>query len=128
MQNKSLDKHHVQPEQSVTAGETPGSMECFRCVERGHIANDCCKPMKCARCGLFGHISDHCRTQLLSDYIAPFCVAQVEGQGFFMIPDFPTENAIKERSSTAIVTVLSGELEARHIENEFRAIVPANVW
>lgn len=104
------------------------TQECFCCGEKGHRAQDCNKPKKCVRCGLFGHLSDYCRTKLLCDYIAPFCAAQVEGQGFFYIPDRPFESTLKERSSTAVVTVLSGKVDPRRIENEFRSILGPNVW
>lgn len=103
-------------------------LECFRCGDKGHRAQDCNKPKKCVRCGLFGHLSDYCPTKLLCDYVAPFCAAQVEGQGFFYIPDCPSENTLKERSTTAIVTVLKGNVDAKQLENEFRCILGPNVW
>jgi hypothetical protein len=72
-----------------------------------------------------------CNTQLaevrdlpVSEYIAPLCAAQMNGQAFFCIPDRPSEVHARERSTTAIVTIVKGVVTARQVEEEFARIHP----
>jgi hypothetical protein len=46
----------------------------------------------------------------------------VEGQAFFCIPDGPSEIHTRERSTTAIVTIVKGVVLARQAEEEFTRI------
>jgi hypothetical protein len=62
----------------------------------------------------------------LSEYIAPLCATQVEGQGFLCIPDCPSETHARERATTAVVIVLKGVVTPRQIEEEFTRIFPKN--
>ncbi|TVU24463.1 hypothetical protein EJB05_26904, partial [Eragrostis curvula] len=100
---------------------------CRKCKEPGHVIEECRKPWKCERCGKYGHDTAHCRRKNFSEYVAPLCATQVEGQAFFSIPDCPSEQNAKERANTAIITVVSGKVNARQIESEFRGIL-SGVW
>ncbi|TVU05367.1 hypothetical protein EJB05_48526, partial [Eragrostis curvula] len=106
----------------------PPLIECYRCGDKGHVAQNCTKPRRCDRCGSFNHVTEHCKSKKLWEYVAPLCATQVEGQSFFCIPDCPSDNTLKERSNTAIVTVVSGEVTARQLELEFKSILSGNVW
>jgi hypothetical protein len=63
----------------------------------------------------------------LSEYIAPICAAQVEGQTFFCIPDTPSEVHVRERAATAVVTAMKSVVTARQVKEEFTRILP-NIW
>jgi hypothetical protein len=63
----------------------------------------------------------------LSEYVAPICAAQIERQAFFCILDRPSEVQVRERATTAVVTVLKGVVIARQVEEEFSRILP-NTW
>lgn len=85
------------------------------------------KVWKCERCGRMGHDSVVCNRMKLSEYIAPLCATQSEGQAFFCIPDHPSTQNVRERMNTAVITVVSGQVTAKQIEEEFTRIL-AGVW
>ncbi|TVU30204.1 hypothetical protein EJB05_21814, partial [Eragrostis curvula] len=123
-QGTSKQMRHAEGSSSLSM-QNP-NLECFRCGDKGHVAQDCTKPRKCDLCGGFGHVTEHCRSKKLWELVAPLCATQVERQSFFSIPDCPSDINLKERSTTAIVTVISGQVDARQIENEFRSILGGN--
>ncbi|TVU05124.1 hypothetical protein EJB05_48275, partial [Eragrostis curvula] len=83
---------------------------------------------RCDKCGAYGHIGEECRSRKLWEYVAPMCATQVEGQAFFCIPDCPSDVNLKERSTTALVTVMSGFVTARELEVEFKELLGSNAW
>jgi hypothetical protein len=54
------------------------------------------------------------------EFISPFCGLSAYGQGFHFIESTSNEEGIKDMSTTALVTVTSGQATARQIENEFK--------
>jgi len=56
------------------------------------------------------------------------CAAQVPDQSFFHIDERIDQKTSRDRSSTAIITVVRGELTAKQIELEFRNIVNHKYW
>lgn len=81
----------------------------------------------CEKCDRIGHDSTVCNKKKLSEYITPLCATQSEGQAFFCIPDHPSELCVRERMNTAIITVVSGTVTAKQIEEEFTRIL-SGVW
>jgi hypothetical protein len=55
------------------------------------------------------------------------CPAQVENQSFY-IEENVEPRALKEKASTAVITVIKCEVTAKHIENESRSAVDKNIW
>jgi hypothetical protein len=96
----------------------PGEPYCTRCRFAGHLTRDCRRGQAC---DLHPEIE---RELPLSEYIAPICAAQIEGQAFFCIPDRPSEAHARERYTTVVVTVLKGVVTTRQIEEEFSRILP----
>jgi hypothetical protein len=90
-----------------SASGWPGDLFCSRCRSAGHMTKDC-------RRGQFRSAQQEVERELpLSEYIAPICAAQLEGQAFFCIPDRPSEVHTRERSTTAVITVLKGVVTTR---------------
>lgn len=83
----------------------------------------CKKPVRCDKCGKLGHDNTACSKKKISEYVAPLCASQVEGQTFFCILDHPSEQYVKEKMNTALVTVVSGSVTAKQIEEEFTRIL-----
>lgn len=109
--------------------QSDAPLECYKCGSKEHRVQFCPKnKIICKRCGKTGHESVQCYTKLLNEYVAPLCATQVEGQSFFCIPDCPSDVNLKERSSTAIIRVISGSVSAKQLEQEFTETLGANVW
>ncbi|PWZ08767.1 hypothetical protein Zm00014a_022650 [Zea mays] len=56
------------------------------------------------------------------------CAAQVEDQSFFYIEEKVDNRMIKEKSSTAIITVIQGNVGEKQIELEFMNMLGKNLW
>jgi hypothetical protein len=103
--------------QDSTTGR-PGEPYCTHCRFAGHLTRDCRRGQACDL-----HLEIE-RDLPLSEYIAPICAAQIEGQTFFCILDRPSEAHARERYTTVVVTVLKGVVTTRQIEEEFSRILP----
>jgi hypothetical protein len=63
------------------------------------------------------------------EFISPFCGLSAHGQGFHVIESTNTEDGIKDMSTTTLITVTSGQVNARQIENEFKLKAgPNSTW
>jgi hypothetical protein len=63
------------------------------------------------------------------EFISPFCGFSAYGQGFHVIESASTEEGIKDMSNVALVTVTSGQADARQIEREFKMKAgPNSTW
>jgi hypothetical protein len=70
----------------------------------GHLTRDC-------RCGWQANKNEQGvgnPRRALSEYIAPLCATQVDGQAFFCIPNCPSELNARERVNTTVVTITRG--------------------
>ena len=56
------------------------------------------------------------------------CAAQEPNQSFLFIDELIDTKASNEKSNTAIITVLSGDLTAKQIQLEFWNTVSADLW
>ncbi|TVU01395.1 hypothetical protein EJB05_53164, partial [Eragrostis curvula] len=121
-------KEDLEKDESSHAKSCAGETGCFKCGNKGHAAQACPNPMRCDKCGAFGHAGEQCKSRKLWEYVAPMCATQVEGQGFFCIPDCPSDINLKERSITALITVVSGSVTSREIETEFKELLGSNAW
>jgi hypothetical protein len=69
---------------------------CFRCKEKCHVAYECgLRMVNNRKTSILD--SSGMENQPLNELIAPLCVTQVVGQGFFLIPDRPYESNARER-------------------------------
>lgn len=97
-----------------------------RCIHRGlknHRSEECRRRKACEMCGLHNHNSYDCKREPLWNFGLELCAAQVPNQSFFFIEEHTDQKAQRERASTAIVTVIEGELTAKQIEMEFKNIL-----
>ncbi|PWZ38285.1 hypothetical protein Zm00014a_041421 [Zea mays] len=56
------------------------------------------------------------------------CATQVEDQSFFYIEEKVDNRVIKEKSSTAIITIVQGNVGEKQIELEFMNMLGKNLW
>jgi hypothetical protein len=99
---------------------------CFRCKDFGHMAIDYRKGWN-AELGKQFQEPYHGGPKQLSEMVASLCATQVDGQAFFLIPDRPSQIQSKERTTTAIITVLKGEVNAKQLEDEFTRLL-SRTW
>ncbi|XP_062179466.1 uncharacterized protein LOC133884107 [Phragmites australis] len=102
---------NVNASASLVKGEWGSSFEagaCFSCGSFDHLVKDCPSSIRCFRCGRDGHGSRMCPKRQPWEFIAPVCGTQCAEQAFFFIENVPNANAIKERSSLAMITVVKG--------------------
>ena len=82
----------------------------------------------CELCGFNNHDSYDCRREPLWNFGPELCASQVPDQSFFFIDEHVDHKLMKEKASTAIVSVINGVMTAKQIEGEFNRIVGADVW
>ncbi|TVU43075.1 hypothetical protein EJB05_09511, partial [Eragrostis curvula] len=135
MEGKEVQKSTPDSESAKFQGEHSSSVipdgdsgGCSKCGVMNHSTQECTRPNKCDKCGACGHLGEKCRSKKLWEYVAPLCATQVEGQAFFCIPDCPSDVNLKERSTTALITVMSGNVTARQIEAEFKELLGSVAW
>ena len=56
------------------------------------------------------------------------CAAQVEDESFFYIDECIDARVAKEKSSTTVITVIRGAVNAKQIELEFMNLIGADAW
>ena len=69
-----------------------------------------------------------CKKCLPWNFGLELCAAQVEDQSFFYIEEKVDNRMIKEKSSTAIITVIQGNVGEKQIELEFMNMLGKNLW
>jgi hypothetical protein len=72
---------------------------------------------------MHNHNSYECKREPLWNAGPELCATQVPNQSFFYIEEHIDQKAQRERASTAIITVIDGELTAKQIELEFKNIL-----
>jgi hypothetical protein len=115
-------KEDVKEEQANPSGV----VFCNKCKISGHYTRDCWKNVQGER-----HGNQRIDQVKLSELVAPLCATQVEGQGFFCIPNRPSQINVRERererANIAIVTVLKGDVPTKQLEGEFTRIL-SRTW
>ncbi|CAL4952032.1 unnamed protein product [Urochloa decumbens] len=112
----------------VHAKNMPRKVGCNICGLKNHVAEECRRRMLCEICGFTNHNTYDCKREPLWNMGPELCAAQVIDQSFFYIDEHIDHKAARDKASTAIITVLKGEITARQIEAEFRNIVSSSVW
>lgn len=110
------------------APASEGHQGCRFCGLRNHGSEECMRRNPCEICGYNNHITSECKREPIWSFGPELCAAQVEDQSFFFIEDNIDTKATMEKSSTAIITVLSGEANAKQNENEFKRFVSSKFW
>jgi hypothetical protein len=82
----------------------------------------------CDICGCDDHVVFDCKKCLPWNFGLELCAAQVEDQSFFYIKEKVDNRMIKEKSSTAIITVVQGKVGEKQIELEFMSMLGKNLW
>lgn len=101
---------------------------CRFCDLRNHNSEECMCKTHCENCGYNNHSTQECKREPLWNMGPELCAAQVENQSFFFIDENIDPRASMEKSTTAIITVLRGEVNAKQIEAEFQNTVSSKVW
>lgn len=102
---------------------------CNKCGRPGQSPEECPCPITCERCGQEGHVARVFSEKKAWDNLAPFCGLAAPGQGFFFIESDKSDKGIGDMSSTALITILSGEMTAKQVEHEFRMKAgPQSTW
>jgi hypothetical protein len=79
-------------------------------------------------CALNNHNAYNCRREPLWNLGPELCAAQVPNQSFFFIDEHIDQKVLRERASTAIITVTRGEMTAKQLEMEFGNIIDSLTW
>ena len=82
----------------------------------------------CELCGLNNHGSYDCKREPLWNLGPELCAAQVPNQSFFFVDEHIDQRVLKEKASTAIITVLNGEISAKQIDMEFTNVLSPDYW
>lgn len=98
----------------------PQPASCTKCGMAGHNPQNCPSPVVCERCKREGHTDRVCTEKKSWECVAPYCGLAAPGQGFFFIEIEKSDLGIKDMSNFALITILSGDVTARQIENEFK--------
>jgi hypothetical protein len=101
---------------------------CNICGLWNHTAGECMRRPVCEICGFNNHSSYDCKREPLWNQGPELCAAQVIDHSFFFIEEKIDPRAYKEKASSAMITVIEGEANAKQIESEFMNIVDKNVW
>jgi hypothetical protein len=56
------------------------------------------------------------------------CAAQVEDQSFFYIEECIDPRVAMEKSSTTVITVVTGVVNAKQLELEFMDLIGVDAW
>jgi hypothetical protein len=101
---------------------------CAFCHFKNHLTKDCRHHFPCDICGCDDHVVFDCKKCLPWNFGPDLCAAQVEDQSFFYIEEKVDNRMIKEKSSTAIITVVQGNVGEKQIELEFMSMLGKNLW
>lgn len=101
---------------------------CDFCHLKNHLTRDCRHRFSCETCGGDDHTVFYCKKCLPWNLGPELCAAQVEDQSFFYIEESIDTRMIRERSSTAVISVVQGTVGEKQIEQEFVNLVGKNIW
>ena len=106
---------------AVAKSQVPSSNSddlCPICKVAGHAAVRCSLAF-CERCNKLGHLASVCIEFLPWECIAPMCVFQARGHGFFYIHDYCSAEQARERSCNVMITVLKGNPTVKQMNDAF---------
>jgi hypothetical protein len=96
---------------------------CFRCNEPGLFAYECSLRSPNNKRNFQNQDPFGGGNLALCELIAPLCFTQIPGQGFFLIPDRPSETNAHERVNIAVVTIVKGSVRSKQIKDKFARIL-----
>ncbi|KAG2602427.1 hypothetical protein PVAP13_5KG678600 [Panicum virgatum] len=108
--------------------QNPGRLACTICGLKNHSTGECRRNMFYELCGFANHTILDCKREPFWNVGPELCAAQVMNQSFFYIDENIDPKVVREKASTAIITVRKGELSAKQIENEFKTVVSSEHW
>ena len=103
-------------------------LACEVCGLKNHSIEDCRRKLFCELCGFANHVTLDCKREPFWNAGPKLCAAQVHKQSFFFIDENIDLKASKDKTSTAIITMVKGDLTAKMIENEFTRLVSSAHW
>lgn len=74
------------------------------------------------------HTTLDCKREPFWNVGPELCAAQVTNQSFFFIDENIDPKVSREKASTAIITMVSGEATAKQIESVFKSVVSSDQW
>jgi len=108
----------------------PGSgqnVPCENCGMFNHTTREC-RRNACEICGFNNHATYDCRRCLPWNLGPELCATQVEDQSFFFIDECIDSRVVKEKASTALISVKQGAVNAKQVELEFMNLIGADAW
>jgi hypothetical protein len=100
---------------------------CENCGMFNHTIIECRRQF-CENCGFATHTIFYCKKCLPWNYGFELCATQVEDQSFFYIEECIDPHIAREKANTAVITVLSGAVNAKMIEVEFMNLIGTDSW
>jgi hypothetical protein len=102
-------------------------LPCENCGMFNHSTRECRRNV-CEICGFNNHSTYNCKRCLPWNLGPELCAAQVEDQSFFFIDECIDPRVVKEKASTAVISVKQGSVNAKQIELEFMNLIGADTW
>lgn len=115
------------PGSNPQRGTNDPRVACERCGMFNHSTQGCRRQF-CERCGFANHSTFDCKKCLPWNYGPELCATQVEDQSLFFIDECIDPRVAKEKSSTAVISVVSGDVSAKLIEMEFTNLIGTESW
>lgn len=112
------DTHHL--------GSHNQRVACENCALYNLATKDCRRNL-CEICGFNNHSTYDCKRCVPWSVGPELCAAQVENQSFY-IDECIDPWVAKEKASTAVISVVSGSVNAKQIEMEFMNLIGAGAW
>lgn len=92
-----------------------------------HTTRECRRKIR-ELCGMNNHSAFECKECLPWNFGPELCATQVEDQSFFHIEECIDSRVTQEKASTAVISVISGVVNAKQIEQEFMNLIGADTW
>lgn len=124
-ENQDGGNDHAQHTADTSAQDV--RVPCGSCGLFNHATRDC-RQIACEICGFNNHSTFDCKRCVPWNMGPELCAAQVEDQSFFYIEECIDPRVVKEKASTAVITVVSGMVTAKQIEMEFMNLIGAGTW
>ena len=127
-QGRNRDLEFQRRQSNENPRNVSGKLACEVCGLKNHKTEECRRKMFCELCGYANHVTLDCKRESFWNVGPELCAAQVTKQSFFFIDENIDPKASKDKASTAIISVVKGNLTAKMIENEFKRLVSSTHW
>lgn len=99
-------------------------LTCYKCCEKGHVIKDCPNKVLCNVCGKDSHISSKCAWLRQPKPVSKFVGYAAAGLGCFVVEHARDMVLEDKNNSMALITVVSGDLNASQLAHDFELIFP----